>query len=68
LVSVGFLRAGIANAVGMESLRISERHKAALIVMVTHGMTGWNELLFGSVAAKVVRLARGAVLVLKVPR
>jgi hypothetical protein len=34
LASVGLLRAGIASAVGMEIA--SERHNAALIVMVTH--------------------------------
>ncbi|HXN34312.1 MAG TPA: universal stress protein [Polyangiaceae bacterium] len=59
---------GIANDVGMEILRIAERHKADLIVIATHGMTGWNALVFGSVAEKVVRSAPGAVLVLKVEK
>jgi nucleotide-binding universal stress UspA family protein len=56
---------GTANDVAMEILRIAERHKADLIVIATHGMTGWNALAFGSVAEKVVRAAPGAVLVLK---
>jgi len=34
-------------------------------VIATHGMTGWHELAFGSVAEKVVRLAPFPVLVLK---
>jgi nucleotide-binding universal stress UspA family protein len=58
---------GIANDVGMEILRIAEHHQADLIVIATHGMSGWNKLVFGSVAEKVVRLAQGAVLVLKAP-
>ncbi len=56
---------GVANDVGMEILRIGERHKADLIVIATHGMTGWKALVFGSVAEKVVRLAPAAVLVIK---
>jgi nucleotide-binding universal stress UspA family protein len=56
---------GVANDVGMEILRIAERHKADLIVISTHGMTGWHALVFGSVAEKVVRAAPSAVLLLK---
>jgi len=58
----------IANEVGMEILRTGDRYGTDLIVIATHGMTGWREFAFGSVAEKVVRLARCAVLVLKVPR
>jgi len=35
---------------------------ADLIVIATHGATGWRHLFFGSVAEKVVRLARTPVL------
>jgi nucleotide-binding universal stress UspA family protein len=56
---------GISNDVGMEILRIGERNKADLIVIATHGMTGWNALGFGSVAEKIVRMAQSAVLVLR---
>jgi nucleotide-binding universal stress UspA family protein len=59
---------GIANDVGMEILRIAEHNHADLIVIATHGMTGWHELVFGSVAEKVVRLATCPVLVLRVER
>lgn len=58
---------GLANDVGIELLRIAGQHKADLIVIATHGMTGWKERVFGSVAEKVVRMASGAVLVLKDP-
>ncbi|HEX4004338.1 MAG TPA: universal stress protein [Candidatus Acidoferrales bacterium] len=56
---------GIANDVGMEILRIAEHNSADLIVIATHGMTGWHRLAFGSVTDKVVRLASCPVLVLR---
>ena len=56
---------GTANDVGMEVLRIAVHNKADLIVIATHGMTGWHRLVFGSVAEKVVRLASCPVLVLR---
>jgi nucleotide-binding universal stress UspA family protein len=59
---------GIANDVGMEILRIAEHNHVDLIVIATHGMTGWHEMVFGSVAEKVVRLATCPVLVLRVER
>ena len=58
---------GIANDVGMELLRIAEHNHAELIVIATHGVTGWNNFVFGSVAEKVVRQANVPVLVLRFP-
>ncbi len=49
----------------MEILRIAEHDSADLIVISTHGMTGWHRLVFGSVTEKVVRLAPCPVLVLR---
>jgi nucleotide-binding universal stress UspA family protein len=45
-----------------EVTRIAEEEGADLIVIATHGRTGWHLRIFGSVAEKVVRLARCAVL------
>jgi len=56
---------GTANDVSMELLRIAEHNNVDLIVIATHGMTGWHKLAFGSVAEKVVRLASCPVLVLR---
>jgi len=56
---------GIANDVGMEILRAAEHNQADLIVIATHGMTGWHRLAFGSVAEKVVKMASCPVLVLR---
>ena len=41
---------------------IAEKENADLIVIATHGMTGFRHLVFGSVAEKVVRLAKCPVL------
>jgi nucleotide-binding universal stress UspA family protein len=56
---------GTANEAGMEIVRIAERENADLIVIATHGMTGWHRLAFGSVAEKVMRASHCAVLLLR---
>ena len=56
---------GTANDVGMELVRIAEQEKVDLIVIATHGMTGWRRLAFGSVTEKVVRTAECPVLVMR---
>jgi nucleotide-binding universal stress UspA family protein len=56
---------GTANDVGMEIVRLAEHSNVDLIVIATHGMTGWHRLAFGSVAEKVVRLAGCPVLLLR---
>jgi nucleotide-binding universal stress UspA family protein len=55
---------GTANVVPMEIIRIAESRQADLIVIATHGATGWNRFAFGSVAEKVVHLAPCPVLML----
>lgn len=59
---------GTANDVGMEILRIAKKHKADLVVIATHGVSGWHKVIFGSVAEKVVRLSEDPVLLLKRPK
>jgi nucleotide-binding universal stress UspA family protein len=56
---------GLANDAAMEIVRTADHEKADLIVIATHGMTGWRRLPFGSVADKVVRTAECPVLVLR---
>jgi nucleotide-binding universal stress UspA family protein len=55
---------GTANDVGMERMRIAEHNRADVIIITTHGMTGWREIAFGSVAEKVVKQADRPVLLL----
>jgi nucleotide-binding universal stress UspA family protein len=56
---------GFANDAAMEIIRTAEDEKVDLIVIPTHGMTGWRRLAFGSVTEKVVRIAECPVLVLR---
>jgi nucleotide-binding universal stress UspA family protein len=56
---------GTANDVGMEIVRIADSEPADMIVIATHGMTGWRRIPFGSVAKKVVEEADCPVLVLR---
>jgi nucleotide-binding universal stress UspA family protein len=45
-----------------EIVRIATEKNVGLIVIATHGLTGWQHMVFGSVAEKVVRTARCPVL------
>ena len=47
-----------------EIVRLAVEEAADLIVIATHGLTGWRHLVFGSVAEKVIRLAYRPVLVI----
>jgi len=53
----------LSNDPGMEIVRNSEN--ADIIVIATHGMTGWRNIAFGSVAKEVVENATCPVLVLR---
>ena len=48
-----------------EILRAAEKHHADLIIMGTHGRTGIDRIIFGSVAEKVVKTATCPVLTIK---
>ncbi len=50
---------------GEEIARIAGREHADLIVMSTHGRSGVQHLLLGSVAEKVIRIAPCAVLIVR---
>jgi nucleotide-binding universal stress UspA family protein len=47
---------------------LADKEGADLIVMATHGQSGWGKILFGSVAERVVRLAECPVLTVKPPK
>jgi nucleotide-binding universal stress UspA family protein len=53
---------------GLEIVRWAEELQSDLIVIASHGWTGWKRILFGSVAEKVVRHARCRVLTVPVRR
>jgi nucleotide-binding universal stress UspA family protein len=50
-----------------EIVNVAVREKADLIVIATHGFTGWRHMAFGSVAEHVVRTAPCPVLSVRVP-
>ncbi len=50
-----------------EILRIAAEEHVDLIVIASHGLTGWRRLVFGSVAEKVVRQAPCPVLTIAAP-
>jgi nucleotide-binding universal stress UspA family protein len=50
-----------------EIIEAAKTHQVDLIVMGTHGRTGFHHVLLGSVAEKVVRLAPCPVLVVRQP-
>jgi len=49
-----------------EIVRLATTEVADLIVIATHGLTGWRHLVFGSVAEKVIRMSDRPVLVIPV--
>jgi len=50
-----------------EITRLAHEEDADLIVIATHGRTGWRHMVFGSVAERVVRTASHPVLVVQSP-
>lgn len=51
-----------------EIVRIAEEQNIDLIVIATHGRTGFRHLISGSVTEKVVRIALHPVLTIRIPR
>jgi len=49
-------------------LEAVEREKADMVVISTHGLTGWHPLVFGSIAEKVMKLVSCPVLLLRTPK
>ena len=55
----------IGNDVVGNVLMVLEREHADMLVISTHGMSGWRPMVFGSIAEKVVRLAECPMLLLR---
>jgi len=49
-------------------VKVAEEEQADLIVIATHGRTGWRHVIYGSVAERVVRMAGPAVLTVRAPK
>jgi nucleotide-binding universal stress UspA family protein len=50
-----------------EIVRIADEEKVDMIVIATHGLSGWRRFVFGSVMEKVIRLASRPVLLVQEP-
>jgi nucleotide-binding universal stress UspA family protein len=48
--------------------RVAGEEKVDLIVIATHGATGWRHLVFGSVTERVLRMAQCPLFVVHAPR
>jgi nucleotide-binding universal stress UspA family protein len=53
------------NDVAGEIMEVTEREHIDLLVISTHGISGWHPLVFGSIAEKVVKLVRCPLLLLR---
>lgn len=58
----------VGNDVARKILDVAEREHVDMVVISTHGISGWYPLVFGSVAEKIVKLAECPVLLLRTPR
>jgi nucleotide-binding universal stress UspA family protein len=55
----------VGNDVVGNIMMVIEREHVDLIVISTHGMSGWHPMIFGSIAEKVVRLVQCPLLLLR---
>jgi nucleotide-binding universal stress UspA family protein len=58
----------VSNDVAGAILDAIEREEANLVVITTHGLSGWYPQVFGSIAEKVVKLAHCPTLLLRTPK
>lgn len=55
----------IGNDVAGNIMEVIEREHVDMVVISTHGISGWHPLVFGSIAEKVVKLAECPLLLLR---
>lgn len=55
----------IGNDISGNIMEVIEREKIDLVIISTHGISGWHPLIFGSVAEKVVKLVQCPLLLLR---
>ena len=55
----------VGNDVVASILEETEKHPVDLMVISTHGLTGWHPLVFGSIAEKLVKLVRIPVMLIR---
>lgn len=58
----------VGNDVAGAILDAAERENSDMIVISTHGLSGWYPMVFGSIAEKIIKLAQCPVLLLRTPK
>lgn len=58
----------IGNDVVGNILLVLARERSDMIVISTHGVSGWRPFVFGSIAEKVIKLAECPLLLLRTPK
>ena len=57
----------VGNDVAGKIMEVVEREHIDMVVISTHGISGWHPLVFGSIAEKVVKLVQCPLLLLRSP-
>jgi nucleotide-binding universal stress UspA family protein len=55
----------IGNDIAGNIIEVIEREHIDMVVISTHGISGWHPLVFGSIAEKVVKLVQCPLLLLR---
>jgi nucleotide-binding universal stress UspA family protein len=55
----------VGNNVAGNIMEVAEREHIDMVVISTHGISGWHSLVFGSIAEKVVKLVQCSLLLLR---
>jgi nucleotide-binding universal stress UspA family protein len=58
----------VGDDVASGILEVAEHENVDMVVISTHGLTGWHPLVFGSIAEKVMKLVQCPVLLLRTPK
>jgi nucleotide-binding universal stress UspA family protein len=55
----------VGNDIAGNIMEVVDRERIDMIVISTHGVSGWHPLVFGSIAEKVIKLAKCSLLLLR---
>jgi nucleotide-binding universal stress UspA family protein len=55
----------VGNDIAGSIMEVADREHIDMVVISTHGISGWHPLLFGSIAEKVVKLVQCPLLLLR---
>jgi nucleotide-binding universal stress UspA family protein len=55
----------VGNDIAGNIMEVAERENVDMVVISTHGISGWHPLVFGSIAEKVVKLVQCPILLLR---